>query len=161
MLTMSTIVNFDLVDINTIIYNFKLYPKPTQYNPAKLQETNRYRLSILNTVPATWRLTLVWRRTLAHSSILCLPPLVLTVDGRANVEQPHDTSNDSVGDDDVPRWRVEADFLRQLQTESTVDNTESDDETADPEMRVGPEDSSLVLLVREVVNETQEWLEDE
>ena len=98
---------------------------------------------------------------MAHSSILRLPPLVLAVDGGSNVDQPDDTSNHSVGDDDGPRWRVEADSLRILQTKSTVDNTESDDETADPEMCVGPEDSSRVLLVREVVDKTQEWLEDE
>ena len=106
------------------------------------------------------RLTLVRRRALADSSILRLPPLVLAVDGGSNVEQPHHTSDNSVGNYDGLRWRIEANFLRILQTESTVNDTERNDDTADPEMCVGPEDPSRILLVREMVDEAQERLQE-
>ena len=126
--------------------------------PPKLQNQGSI-LCVLDTIPTTSYLTLVWRRSLVHCSILCPPPLALAVDGRSNIEQPHHTSNNSISNDVLLLRRVEVDLLRKLKAESSIDNTERNDKTADPEMSVRPEHSSGVLLERKVVDETQERLD--
>lgn len=116
---------------------------------------------ILNIISAAHCLALVWRRLLLNGRILRPLPLLLTVDGSRNVEQPHHASNDGVRDDELLFWRVEVDLLRQLQTKPAVDDAERDHDAADPDMCVGPKHPSRVLLESEVMDEPQERLDQD
>jgi len=93
----------------------------------------------------------VWSRCVLAS----LPPLQFAVYSAGDIGQPHDSSNDTVCN--LALFRVP----RQLQAKSTVDNTESDDDTSQPQVTVTPKNAAGVLLEHDVVEETEEWLEEE
>jgi len=84
-----------------------------------------------------------------------LSPLELAVDRASDVGQPHDGSDNAVGNLSFPG------VPREAQTEATVDDTEGDDDASEPQMAVTPDHAARVLLEHEVVEETEEWLEEQ
>ena len=93
----------------------------------------------------------VWSRCVLAS----LPPLQFAVYSAGDISQPHDSSNDTVCN--LALLRV----LRQSQTKSTVDDTQGDDDTTQPQVTVTPQDAAGVLLEHDVVEKAEEWLEEE
>lgn len=84
-----------------------------------------------------------------------LPPLDLAVDRGSDVSQPHDSRNDTVCNLSLAR------VVREAQTETAVDDAESDDDAAQPQVTVAPEHAARVLLEHEVVQKTEDWLEEQ
>ena len=147
--------------VKTLKYNLISIQDHPIDQPAKTPKISGYLLSVLSTPSTSQGLTLVWRRLLADSRVLRLSALGFTKDGRSNIQQPHNAGHNGVGSDIALLWWVEVDLLRQLETQSTIDDTESDHKAAYPDVCVRPEDSLAVFLKREVVDETQEWLQEE
>ena len=87
-----------------------------------------------------------------------LPP-PLTNNGSCYPSKPYDTRNNTVNNH--AGFRGHAHCVSQLETKPTVDDTESDCETADPDMRVRPECSVRVLVEHDVVEPAEDGLEEE
>lgn len=85
----------------------------------------------------------------------CLFPLKLAEDGGADVGQPDNSCNDSVSN------LAALGIVCKLETETTVDDSEGDDDAAKPNMSVRPESAVPVFLVHLVVDHTEERLEED
>lgn len=84
----------------------------------------------------------VLRGTCGH-----LRSLPLTNDGRSNVDEPHDASNDTVSDG------AGASIVRQEEAKTTIDDSKRDDSSSKPDVSVRPEGSALIMLEKLVVDD--------
>jgi hypothetical protein len=84
-----------------------------------------------------------------------LGPLDLPKDSSSHPNQPNDARNYAIRN--LAATRV----VRDLQAQTAIDDAESDQHAAEPQMRVRPDLAALVLLVHGVVDEAEDWLEEE
>ena len=85
----------------------------------------------------------------------------LAKDSGTHIEQPHDSSSHTIADDVTLMWSIHVRLLCQLKTQTAIDDAERDYDSAQPNVAVGPNCSSVVFLECEVMDEAQERLEKE
>ena len=73
-------------------------------------------------------------------------PLDFAEDGRENVYEPYHASDDSISN------FAALGVVRKLEAETTIDDSQGDDDAAKPDVSVRPEAAVPVLLVHLVVN---------
>lgn len=83
-------------------------------------------------------------------------PLDLSVHGRNHVHHPDHCRNNGV-DDVLPV----VDVAGQFQSKSAVDDSQGDEGTTKPQVKVRPESATTVLLEKNVVQPSKDWLEEE
>lgn len=64
------------------------------------------------------------------------------------------------GDDTIDDWSVRR-IVRELESEAAVDDTKCDNDSAKPDMAVGESGSCLELLEVGMMEETEDWLDEE
>ena len=99
-------------------------------------------------------LILVLRRCLGELLLL----LPRSIDARRDPREPSMYSNDSVGDASAPRAHMHR--VSPLETQSAINDTKGNRNAAEPDVHVRPESTALVLLVQQVVDKTEKWLQE-
>lgn len=85
----------------------------------------------------------------------CAPRSQLSPNGDSYPDEPHNTCNNTVCNlplDCVPTKH---------QAQPTIDNSHSHYQTAPPDVRNGPDGTSVVLLIHIMMDKPSNWLEDE
>ena len=93
------------------------------------------------------------RRT---SELLLL--LSLTINARRDPREPNMYSNDGVGYASALRAHMHR--VSPLETQPAIDDTKGDRNAAEPDVHVRPESTALVLLEQQVVDKTEERLQE-